>query len=101
MTIIQKFEKHANQATAAVCILTPDDLVVATGTDEEKRRARQNVILEMGYFFGYLGRRHVILLHRGEVEIPSDIYGITYIKFEQMKSAEGELDAALRQLRII
>jgi predicted nucleotide-binding protein len=45
-------------------------------------RARQNVILEFGYFIGLLGRDRVCCLHRGNVELPSDMQGIVYIPFE-------------------
>ena len=29
----------------------------------------------------YLGRERVILLYHGELEIPSDIHGVVYLKF--------------------
>jgi len=42
-------------------------------------RARQNVILELGYFMGKLGRRRVAALYSPDVELPSDIHGLGYI----------------------
>jgi len=45
-------------------------------------RARQNVVLELGYFVGRLGRTHVCALKRGEVEIPSDFDGVVYVDFD-------------------
>jgi predicted nucleotide-binding protein len=30
-----------------------------------------------------LGRDRVVLLHKGEVEIPSDISGVVYIRFKE------------------
>ena len=63
----------------AVVILTPDDLGSALNEPGDRRgRARQNVILELGYFCGALGRRRVIVLHKGHVEIPSDYLGVVY-----------------------
>jgi predicted nucleotide-binding protein len=47
-----------------------------------KYRSRQNVVLEFGYFIGLLGRDRVCCLHRGDVELPSDMNGIVYITFE-------------------
>jgi predicted nucleotide-binding protein len=47
-----------------------------------KRRARQNVIFEMGYFWGMLERKRVCCLFKGNVEKPSDIEGIVYIPFK-------------------
>ena len=41
----------------------------------------KNVILELGYFMGKLGRDGVAILYEGDLEIPSsDIAGVEYIK---------------------
>ena len=45
---------------------------------EEKKRARQNVVFEAGYFIGKLGRKNVILIADSGVEIPSDLQGVVY-----------------------
>jgi predicted nucleotide-binding protein len=75
-TIIEKFEDHSDEARFAVVILSADDW--ARGPDdsdwpEQPNRARQNVILELGYFMGRLGRRYVAALLGPGVEEPSDI----------------------------
>lgn len=46
-------------------------------------RARQNVVLELGYFVGALGRDKVCALTRGDVEIPSDLAGVVYVTFDE------------------
>jgi len=46
-------------------------------------RARQNVILEFGYFMGLLGRDKVCCLYKGDIELPSDMHGIVYIHFKE------------------
>lgn len=51
--------------------------------EEFKYRSRQNVVLEFGYFIGLLGRDRVCCLHRGNVELPSDMHGIVYVPFEK------------------
>jgi len=81
-TIIEKFEKYAKDAVFAIALLTPDDKQAEELEGNSKFRARQNVILEMGWFMGKLGRERIILLHKGSVELPSDIIGISYMKFE-------------------
>jgi predicted nucleotide-binding protein len=78
-TIIEKFEAHAEEVAFALVLLTPDDLgASASAPDALKPRARQNVILELGYFIGKLGRVRVCALHKGNVELPSDIHGVIY-----------------------
>jgi predicted nucleotide-binding protein len=79
-TIIEKFEKHASAAGFAIVLLTPDDVGSPKGSSADlKPRARQNVILELGYFFAKLGRDKVCALNWPGVELPSDIQGIVYI----------------------
>ena len=77
-TIIEKFEACAGEVGFAVILLTPDDVVEAPSTNRNTARARQNVIFELGYFAGKLGRGRACLLRRGEVEIPSDLHGVVY-----------------------
>lgn len=80
-TIIEKLEANA-KVDFAVVLLTPDDIGAAAKEPENRRpRARQNVILELGYFVGQLGRDRVFVLNAG-VEIPSDYQGILYIQFD-------------------
>jgi len=92
-TIIEKFEDYAAQSSLVFVLLTPDDVAAAArDPDETKRRARQNVIFEMGYFLGLLGRRsgRVLLLHEGPLEIPSDLSGVVYIDISRGVEAAGE-----------
>jgi predicted nucleotide-binding protein len=60
-------------------------------------RARQNVVLEFGYFIGRLGRDRVCCLHQGNVELPSDMTGIVYIHFD--KSLKECRDKILEELK--
>ena len=79
-TIPEKFEEHASEAGFAIILLTPDD--VGASKDKIKNlkpRARQNVVLELGYFWGRLGRGRVCVLHKGGVELPSDMQGLLYV----------------------
>lgn len=75
-TIIEKIEHHGDVGFAIV-LLTPDD-VGGVSEAELAPRARQNVILELGYFIGRLGRHKVCALKSGELEIPSDYHGVVY-----------------------
>lgn len=89
-TIIEKFENIAAKSKYALVMLTPDDEGRAKNdpTSELKLRARQNVILELGYFYGSLGRNKVAVLYQG-VELPSDILGVNYISYGSEHWTEG------------
>ena len=81
-TLIEKVERHAEVAFAVV-LLTPDDVGAEAGsTDTLLPRARQNVILELGYFLGKLGRPRIAALIKADVEKPSDYDGVVYISLD-------------------
>jgi predicted nucleotide-binding protein len=77
-TIIEKFEHYADQVGFAVILLTPDDVAGKADAPGSALRARQNVIFELGFFAGKLGRGRACLLKKGDIEIPSDLYGVIY-----------------------
>jgi len=79
-TVIEKVEAHG-EVDFAVVLLTPDDEGCAKGGTPVPR-ARQNVVLELGYFLGRLGRGRVCALTRGSVEIPSDFAGVVWEPME-------------------
>lgn len=81
-TVIEKFEVFADVGFAVV-LLTADDVGgLATAPTNLGGRARQNVILELGYFLGRLSRRRVCALYKKGVEIPSDYQGVLYVEFD-------------------
>lgn len=81
-TVIEKFEGHAD-VDFAVVILTPDDVGhPSSEPDKPQPRARQNVIFELGYFVGRIGRGRVCALHKGGVEILSDYEGVVYVSMD-------------------
>ncbi len=82
LTVLEKFERYATVAYAIV-LLTPDDVGAShANPDVLTPRARQNVILELGYFVGKLGRGKVCPLYKAGVELPSDLHGLVYIPMD-------------------
>jgi len=85
-TIIEKFIAHAN-VSFAVVLLSGDDIAYPRKSDagHARPRARQNVVLELGFFIGKLGRNSVMVLYSPEqgFELPSDIAGLLYTKFDK------------------
>lgn len=92
-TIIDKFEEHADQVGFAIVLLTCDDVgAPKERLENPEPRARQNVILELGYFLCGLGRERVRILYEEGVELPSDVYGLSYVPMD--KSAGWKLELA-------
>jgi predicted nucleotide-binding protein len=81
-TLVEKLEHYAN-VDFAVVLLTPDDVgAEAANADQLNPRARQNVVLELGFFVGRLGRSHVCAIHKGPLELPSDYLGVGYVPLD-------------------
>lgn len=100
-TIIEKFETYSGNIAFAVVLLTADDLgQPAVGSAQPRPRARQNVILELGYFMGRLGRARVCALHRGGIEFPSDYQGVVYIEMDASGAWKAKLAQELVQAKL-
>jgi predicted nucleotide-binding protein len=86
-TVVEKFEREAARCEYALIICSPDDegrlrtkskKTGPAANDGLRPRARQNVVLELGYFLAQLGRKNVFMLHTGGIEQPSDLAGVIY-----------------------
>ncbi len=100
-TIIEKFEVYSGDIAFAVVLLTPDDFGgTASSPGTSQPRARQNVIMELGYFIGRLGRFRVCALHKGGVELPSDYQGVLYIELDQAGAWKGKLAQEFVQAKL-
>ena len=95
MTIPEKLIAYSNVGFAVV-LLTPDDEGRAVTEKEAKPRARQNVVLELGYFVGKLGRESVCALVKGDPEMPSDYVGVVYTKFDDAGAWKQKLAQELQ-----
>ena len=104
-TVIEKFEVYADVGFAVV-LLTPDDAGGLAGTSADlKPRARQNVIMELGYFLGKLSRRRVCVLFKKGVEIPSDYQGVVYVELDasgawRTKLAQELVEAGFSSIKL-
>ena len=96
-TIIEKFVDFADVAYAVI-LLTPDDRggTVKATFEEHRPRARQNVILELGYFLGKLSRNRVTALYMGDVEVPSDYAGVAFVAVDDRGAWRLELARELK-----
>ncbi|MGJ0452176.1 MAG: TIR domain-containing protein [Methylocystis sp.] len=95
-TVIEKVVAHG-ELPFAVVLLTPDDFGGANG-EQSSPRPRQNVLLELGYFIGRLGRENVCALKKGDMELPSDFGGVVYEKFD---SGGGWKQTLARELQAV
>jgi predicted nucleotide-binding protein len=80
-TVIEKFEHYAQMCSFAIAVFTPDD-EVKSGADSYLQ-ARPNVIHELGWFCGRLGRSGAMLLLKEGTSLFSDFGGIIQKRFSQ------------------
>lgn len=93
--LLTKFIEEAELVTFAIVVMTDDDVGSIKG-GHLAPRARQNVILELGYFLSHLGQKRVCALITPGLETPSDFDGIVYIRMDDAGNWKREL---LRELR--
>jgi len=98
--LVESIEQNAFAADFAVVLLTPDDLgaskedVEAAESEAKaiaslKCRARQNVVFELGYLAGVLGRGRVCALRKGSLEIFAELSDMKGIFCPEMDAAGG------------
>ena len=93
--LLTKFIEETELITFAVVLMTDDDVGGLRGAALAPR-ARQNVILELGYFLSHLGQRRVCALITPGLQTPSDFDGIVYIKMDERGLWKTELRRELR-----
>jgi predicted nucleotide-binding protein len=95
-TIIEKLERHKDVHFAVVLLTGDDEGRLKGDPDPPKSRARQNVILELGYFVGFLGRQHVCALYETGVELPSDWNGVVWVPLDDSDAWKYRLGKELK-----
>ena len=106
--LFSKFNAIARDAKHAVVLVSGDDVGASLGDFSHRAggaarlefRARQNVILELGYFYGKLGEENVFVFLKpppasdlvvDQFEVPSDLAGKLFEDFA------GDWKAVLRE----
>ena len=100
LTVIENLERYANDTGFAIALLTPDDVgAVKDQADRQLNpRARQNVLLELGYLIGKLNPNQVCILYKDGVELPSDIHGVVlYVPMDSADAWKLELSQGMRK----
>ena len=96
-TVIEQIE-HYGDVGFAVVLMTGDDRggLASDPYESQALRARQNVVFELGFFVGRLGRARVAALHEAGVELPSDYHGVLYIGLDAGGAWKTDLASEMR-----
>lgn len=98
MSILEKIERHS-EVGFAVVIFSSDDLGASKSEHtlaNYEERPRQNVLLELGYFWGKLGRNRVCLLNGIGDALTSDLRGLGYTSTQNGETWKLELARELK-----
>lgn len=84
-TVVEKFLECAEECDFAIVLMTADDEGGLKGETQRSPRARQNVILELGFFIKHVGRKKIIIMHEDGIHIdsPTDLSGIVHIHYDR------------------
>jgi predicted nucleotide-binding protein len=102
-TLIEALEKQIGKSARSafgIVLVTPDDLgrLKTEKVEDEKARARQNVIMEMGMLLASLTRKRCAILVKGFVDMPSNMGGIITINFnDHVREAVPKLVQRLQE----
>ena len=93
---MESLENLSPQCDFALTVLSGDDRLSYRG--EKVDAPRDNIIFELGFFMGVLGRFRAFFLV-DKAKIPSDLYGMTYLKYN-LKGRKIHLGEVVDKLRI-
>ena len=83
--LIEKIDDYSH-VSFAIVLLSSDDLAYSKEKtpDDNKYKTSQNVIFELGYFLGRLGKQNVSVIYkkRNDFEIPNDYAGVRLIEYK-------------------
>lgn len=115
-TLLDRFETLATKAKFAIVLMSSDDIGASRQQFEDqhyggnatlKFRSRQNVVLELGFFFGRLGWENVFVVQKPadrrwpDFERPSDLGGAVFYETDGESDWREELSSTLRSVGLV
>jgi hypothetical protein len=96
---LENLENLNETVDAAIFICSADDKTWYRG--KKVGKPRDNVIFEHGLFSGKLGRKKSIIVKYGNVKLPNDLDGVTFVDFSEGQQTQGEsnLKQTLQELK--
>jgi hypothetical protein len=90
--VLEKLDKILSTVAGAIVILGSAGL---NSRAAERSYLRDNVLLELGFLMGKLGRKRILVLTTGDVKLPTDLLGIDYLFVDE--EAPRSLNAQMRR----
>lgn len=90
---LESLIEKARAVDFAILVATGEDTVTSRG--QVQSAVRDNIVFELGLFIGTIGRERVYLLSVGDVKLPSDLSGITRLRYRERR--DNDIRAGLNE----
>ena len=102
-TTLERLVELAHEVDFAAFVFAQDDWTTATAAAEKSGASgqaspRDNVVFEAGLFGGVLGMRRTFILHANGAKLPTDLLGLTSIRYGDA-SSPAEMEGIQQKLR--
>jgi hypothetical protein len=102
-TTLERLVELAHEVDFAAFVFARDDWTTSSppapaAADSGQASPRDNVVFEAGLFGGALGMRRTFILHASGAKLPSDLLGLTCVRYEQASTA-SEVKVVCQKLR--
>ena len=102
-TTLERLVELAHEVDFAAFVFARDDwttnsMSASPPTESGQASPRDNVVFEAGLFGGTLGMRRTFILHANGAKLPSDLLGLTAVRYGDAKSA-AEMKVINQKLR--
>lgn len=82
----------------AILVGNEEDLTIIRG--EKVKQIRDNVIFELGLFIGVLGDKRIFLFCRDNPTLPTDLSGLTIVKYKDEKTLKESCEIIKQQILV-
>jgi hypothetical protein len=102
-TTLERLLELAHEVDFAAFVFARDDWTTSSppapvAAESGQASPRDNVVFEAGLFGGTLGMRRTFILHASGAKLPSDLLGLTCVRYEEASTA-SEVKVVCQKLR--
>jgi hypothetical protein len=95
---LDRLVELSHEVDFAVFVFAQDDWTTTDASQSSQASPRDNVVFEAGLFGGALGIRRTFILHANDAKLPTDLLGLTSVRYEAANGQE-EVHAINEKLR--
>ena len=95
---LDRLVELSQEVDFAAFVFAQDDWTATDASQAGQAAPRDNVVFEAGLFGGALGIRRTFILHANASKLPSDLLGLTTVRYDPATS-RAEVDAINQKLR--